>query len=904
MTVTKQKIEVELTMTTEKAVKNTIKFTGSVEKSRKAVEKTNAALKKASTVYLVQTARTKNLKERVDAFARAENFASEAVNRHRKALERQSRATKEGSARFSSMAGTAAKVAGGVGLAAVAVVGAAKVVKDLGEESLKVTNVFNNLPFSLNAARNATRGLADDMTLARNAIMANQAGVATTALEYANLTGMAQTLALKMGRDVADTVERVTLGIAKQEREILDELVILPRMTEMWEMFAKANNTTVGELTDSQKNLAFTESAMAALKSATKGVTIEVDSMGGSIARANVKLQNLKNTILGGEEQAKTLKQGLLSLDAATLKLAANVGEYRANQIEATAALEDAGVASDDLRGGNIALEKSIKRILELEISRIGSRAENQELTKEDLELADRIIASGIEIANANLVFIEREKVRLGISKEQLQLTKEQTEAELADREELKGTLVFVQDQLALAKARGDTQREINQLIAFELEIKADILETEGDLEKAAKARRKAELARITAGATTRGRGGGGGGGRSRRDKEIKEGIKRLLAAQATEVAAFQKMSILMASLRASRLATAKRLDPFSPANVEFQLANVIDLGERRAKIDLDQRLRAVEELRSAGVEPRELARLESDAKIEGIREVALVKDAALQRELELAILQGETATAQAIRDERRISAAEKLNDIEGNLHELQMRRVSERDFAEEESMKKRQDFVKRGSDLWISGAETVARANIIEGKSLKKAVAGTAKALAFEHGILAASEGLKAISAFASFNVIKGGAHLIAAGEHAVFAAATGAIAGVTGGFGSGSTKLVSGAIGAEQFGGGGPSSAGGGGGGGTGGSGGSSGLGGGVPISGGLDPSGTSAFAGLDSSGQAASQGGGAGVNVTIENNISSFGSINDEHVMLIEKATLKSARRLGRLTSGEAA
>ena len=180
MTVRK-KIQVEVEMTTEGAVRNARKFTDAVDKNRKAVVKDDAALRKASTAYQVQSARTKNLEIRTKAFTEAERSATAAAKRHEQAIKRQSGA-------YRGLGGVVRGVASRIRVDAVgafqAVVsagrGAIEITSELAQESLEATNVFKNLPFSLNAARKATRGLADDMTLARNAIMANQAGVATT----------------------------------------------------------------------------------------------------------------------------------------------------------------------------------------------------------------------------------------------------------------------------------------------------------------------------------------------------------------------------------------------------------------------------------------------------------------------------------------------------------------------------------------------------------------------------------------------------------------------------------------------------------------------------------------------------------------------------------------------------
>lgn len=902
MGVRKQKIQVEVEMTTEGAVRDAKKFTDSVEKSRKAVEKQDKELKRASTAFLVQTARTKNLTDRVKAFERAERSATAAAEKHRRVIEKQSKATGGGAVSWGRMARGAGRAAGAVGVAAVALAGAAKITADLSEESVKVSGVFKNLPFSLNAARKSTKGLADDMTLATNAILANQSGIAPTSAKYAELVGIAQTLALKMGRDVSETVERVTQGIAKQEREILDELVVLPKLNDVLDEFAAKNNKTVDSLSAEERQSAFTESAFKALREATKGVNVDMDGFAGAVSRTVVEMKNLKTQTLGGKEASVSLRQGLLGLDAATLKLAASVDENRINEILVKEALEDQGVAADKLRGGNLVLAKSIDKILEREAKRLGNRADDKALTEDQIKLAGDLISAGVKFSKVDVKLIARERERLGLTKEQVAVREALAEEDQAIVAFKREALLETENEIELLRARGAEETEINALVVEQLELKSEILEAEGDLEGAAKARRKAELAAIRAASGGR-RGRGGRRGKSEADKRLEE-FKIQQKAQMTLFRQRERVGELNIALAKRQRDEELELNPFSTENVELQLANVIDLGERRAKIDLDQRLRAVDELRSQGVEPIELAELESAAKIQGIRAVQAAKEQAIQREIELAILVGTEAEVQALREERRISAAEQLNDIEQNLHELEMARIAERDAAESKTLKKRQALVKRSSDLWIAGAESVAKANLISGQSLKKAVASVAKAKALEHGILAVSEGIKAAIAFASFDFIRGAAHLTNAAVSAAFAAGAAGVAAAAGGFGgagggvsvpggslSGSSRAggPGGPLEADAFGSGRSAQVGDG-------AGGDADLGGEVPISPAGDP--------LDTSGQASTIGSASSVNVQQTININTIGSINEETIFAISKGQRKAGNRVGKLAAGTAA
>lgn len=412
-----------------------------------------------------------------------------------------------------------AAAGGAVGIAAggaMLIGGITSKIADLGAESLVLQSIFDSLPYSLNAARTATRGLADDVTLARSAIMANQSGVATSAQAYAELTGMAQMLALKMGRDVSETVGRVTQGIAKQERELLDELVILPRMEEMWEAYAKTQGKATKDLTDLEKNTAFTTSAMDAMRKATAGLELNMDTAAASIARTTVRVKNLRNAALGGVESQRSLAEGVKTLDLTILRQVADMDTYRNSFYTVSAALDDAGVSTAEYATNSTKLQADIEKLLRSEAARLVKLAERKKLTEEDAARAEELLQINGVLSGVNEKILRKDLERLGAVKAQ---TQAQIEAAAESKKAKESELVDIENQLAFGKAAKISQAQLNLLIQDEARLRAEILDLEGDTAKAADARRTAELAAFeAAGESVAPKKGKGGKGKSRKD--------------------------------------------------------------------------------------------------------------------------------------------------------------------------------------------------------------------------------------------------------------------------------------------------------------------------------------------------------------------------------------------------
>lgn len=801
MTIERQKVQIDVETTTEGAVRGMDRVANATDQARKAVEKNDAAIKRASLDYQIAQARAENLAATQSKLAAKTREAVQAFEHSGRAFSQFNPAISSAGTSLGSLAVGAGKVAGVLGIATAAGVGAASMAADLAQESLGLQNVFNNLPFSLNAARDATRGLADDATLAKNAIMANQSGVATSAKAYAELVGMAQTLALKMGRDVSETVERVTLGLAKQQREILDELVIIPRMEDMWEQYAKTIGKATKDLTDHEKNTAFTTIAMDAMRQATKGVEVDMDGAAGAIARATVEVKNLKTAALGGVEAERSLAEGVRGLDAYLLRQVAQMRANRVSFYEVEQALQDMGVSTEEYRNNAVALERDIQGVLKAESRRLVNLAEDKKLTAEQGEQVKKLLDVKGLLSDVDRQILQRDLDRLNATKAQQEAAAKEA---AATAEQRKQRMLEVEEQIAFGKGAKINQLQLNMLIAEEAELRAQVLEAEGKQKEAVEARRKAQLTMLENEGqllhkTEK------DPGKAERQKRAREKLERQNRVREALREQWEVHNALANAIRQRRADIAEDYDPTSKRNLERQLANVVDFEDKRAQIVLASRMREVAEMRANGLDPAKAAELEMQAKLSALAVEEQVAQRRFEREIMLAEQLGTEEEAARLRSEREIALLEYQDQAEALYHDAEMARIEERVRKEEETTSRRRQLIEESSELVLGAAEAVVQGAAIQGGALKAQIAATAKAEALRHGlILGPSELIRAAIAAAGGNIPGAIAHARNAGKSFAFAAAMGAIAVGAGGVGRRGGREIGGGFGAGAFGGG----------------------------------------------------------------------------------------------------
>ena len=141
--------------------------------------------------------------------------------------------------------------------AAFGVLSRAAAVRQLNEGLLFTGRAAGqNLPIVVDNLRKITENAVSSADAMRAVAIGTSAGFDQTQME--GLTRVAKGASLALGRDMTDALDRLTRGAAKLEPEILDELGIMVRLDDATEKFAATLGKSVGDLTQFERRMAFT----------------------------------------------------------------------------------------------------------------------------------------------------------------------------------------------------------------------------------------------------------------------------------------------------------------------------------------------------------------------------------------------------------------------------------------------------------------------------------------------------------------------------------------------------------------------------------------------------------------------------------------------------------------------
>ena len=96
------------------------------------------------------------------------------------------------------------------------------------------------------------------------------------------LTQVAKGAALALGRNMPDAIDRLIRGAAKLEPEILDELGIMVRLDDATKDYAKSVGKTVGQLTQFERRMAFTNAVIDQGQQKFAAIAAEMEASGYS----------------------------------------------------------------------------------------------------------------------------------------------------------------------------------------------------------------------------------------------------------------------------------------------------------------------------------------------------------------------------------------------------------------------------------------------------------------------------------------------------------------------------------------------------------------------------------------------------------------------------------------------
>ena len=143
----------------------------------------------------------------------------------------------------------------------------------------------------------ALLGGSSQLEVMRLANFALVSGLKVTDDQMVRLATAAAKLGKVTGRDTTDSFQRLTFGIVKQERRILDELGIVVRAQDVFKKFAESNNIVGRSLIASEKAQAFFNVVLGEAEKKVEsftGVNFEAASAGDRVTAA---FENFKNTL-------------------------------------------------------------------------------------------------------------------------------------------------------------------------------------------------------------------------------------------------------------------------------------------------------------------------------------------------------------------------------------------------------------------------------------------------------------------------------------------------------------------------------------------------------------------------------------------------------------------------------
>lgn len=241
----------------------------------------------------------------------------------------------------------------------VAIAGAAIALDSVIERSMKLQNVQQNMPYAIDKARKATRGLVDDFELSKLAIEANRLGVAKSEEDFARLAEAATKLGLSVGKDAASSVSDLVVGLGRGSTEVLDNLGVLVRANEEYARYAKTIHKTAGALTDAEKRQAVMTGGLDQATKKAAEMEINVDKTTRRWLELKTEMKNWADEVVPVVVAALGQIVGFFSQASREMETLVTNLTQSANLLDSITTTKTRGVVMDPYgSGGNSAIEE------------------------------------------------------------------------------------------------------------------------------------------------------------------------------------------------------------------------------------------------------------------------------------------------------------------------------------------------------------------------------------------------------------------------------------------------------------------------------------------------------------------------------------------------------------------
>ena len=307
-----------------------------------------------------------------------------------------------------------------------------------------IESMGNRMGITLSLTTKKVAELSGGLLTAQQAAISTaqtiSAGFKTKDIE--RITVVARQASLTLGRDMTDSMDRLTRGVIKLEPELLDELGIMTRLDEANQIYARQNNKLASALTVTEKRQAFLNAALA--EGELKFGGISGDDKLNNIAKLGTAFQDLSKDILNvvnviaiplaGILGSKGLMLGGMVLFASTISNQLLPGLTKSAEKAKELAESTSKATMDSVRGlktpgaavggGGVGFNKILreakKGTAELADIRSNYQALNAELILGEDKLAGKAIYGNKETAKSVQQVVDARKKQILVSRELL----------------------------------------------------------------------------------------------------------------------------------------------------------------------------------------------------------------------------------------------------------------------------------------------------------------------------------------------------------------------------------------------------------------------------------------------------------------------------------------------------
>jgi hypothetical protein len=168
----------------------------------------------------------------------------------------------------------------------------AQVIEGLAASGARLGLSYKN---AIVEVRDAADGLLSLEQSARSTAQVLSAGFKTEQL--VRLTNAAQDASFALGRDMGESMDRLTRGVIKLEPELLDELGIMVRLDEASATYARTLGKSTSQLTAAEKRQGFYNATIAEAEAKFGGLSNDANNAATALNKLNATFNDLTKTI-------------------------------------------------------------------------------------------------------------------------------------------------------------------------------------------------------------------------------------------------------------------------------------------------------------------------------------------------------------------------------------------------------------------------------------------------------------------------------------------------------------------------------------------------------------------------------------------------------------------------------